>query len=268
MILNEKKGNLFELDDNKLKYTFDINGIEIIETQNDKYIGNIINTKRCGKLKVLYKINKPNYYICLFLNTNTVILTKSSHLEDGNVKDVYCNNIYGVACLGNTTATINSKMKKEYCVWRDMIRRCYDKNQINYKSYGGKGVYVSKRWLCFEVFEKDIAKIEGFDKNKFYSGELHIDKDIKSQDNNKHYSLETCKFVKVKENILERNSRVSSKRIKCINNNREFNSMKEASIWCNLKGISSITKSAKSNGIKYAGKHPETNEKLYWKYVD
>lgn len=267
MILNEKKGNLFELD-NKLSYTFNKNKIKIVETKNDKYIGKILTTRRCGKLKVLYKVDKPNYYMCLFLSTNTVVLVKSSHFKDRSIKDVYCKNIYNVACLGNTSATINSKMKKEYCVWRDMIRRCYDKNEINYKSYGGSGVYVCERWLCFENFEKDIFKIDGFDADKFYSGKLHIDKDIKSQSNDKHYSLETCKFIKIKENISERNVRVSSRRIRCINNNKEFQSMKEASKWCNLKGISSITKSAKSNGIKYSGKHPETNENLYWEYID
>ena len=67
MILNEKKGNLFVLDEKlycDFKYTFDTSNIKIIEFENDIYINSIITTSKCGELKVLYKTNKPNYYVC------------------------------------------------------------------------------------------------------------------------------------------------------------------------------------------------------------
>lgn len=59
----------------------------------------------------------------------------------------------------------------------------------------------------------------------------------------------------------------NNKKIKCINTGEIFNSIKEASLWCGLAKCSShICESAKGNG-KYAGKHPQTKEKLMWEYV-
>ena len=40
-------------------------------------------------------------------------------------------------------------------IWNGMISRCYNPSNDNYNYYGGRGVYVENRWLCFEYFLSD-----------------------------------------------------------------------------------------------------------------
>ena len=60
-------------------------------------------------------------------------------------------------------------------------------------------------------------------------------------------------------------------KIRCINTGEVFSTLNNASEWCGLKHPSDITnsikKSEKTGERKSAGKHPITNEKLYWEYV-
>lgn len=36
--------------------------------------------------------------------------------------------------------------RAEYHAWGNMIARCYNRNSINYREYGGRGIRVCKRW--------------------------------------------------------------------------------------------------------------------------
>lgn len=44
------------------------------------------------------------------------------------------------------------KTYKWYGVWKNMLRRCYDKKNKNYQYYGAKGVYVSEELKIASVF--------------------------------------------------------------------------------------------------------------------
>ena len=41
----------------------------------------------------------------------------------------------------------NLSKSPEYTAWYDMNRRCYDKQDINFKRYGGRGITVFKGWI-------------------------------------------------------------------------------------------------------------------------
>lgn len=42
--------------------------------------------------------------------------------------------------------------------WGQMIARCYDPKHHKYESYGGRGIRVCDRWICFWLFEKDMGE--------------------------------------------------------------------------------------------------------------
>ena len=92
-----------------------------------------------------------------------------------------------------------------YDLWHGMLRRCYDeKYHEKYPTY--KDCYVCDRWLILYNFIEDLPKIDGYElwlnnPNKHIS----LDKDIKSNGNNKCYCLEQCVFVSNSDNTIQSN---------------------------------------------------------------
>lgn len=60
---------------------------------------------------------------------------------------------------------------------------------------------------------------------------------------------------------------IYSKYVVCINTLQMFESTRKACDWCSLKQVLSIQRCC-TNNAKYAGKHPETGEKLQWMYYE
>ena len=83
---------------------------------------------------------------------------------------------------------------KIYRTWIAMLSRCRDKNNNNYKNYGGRGIGVCERWYEFENFYHDMGDLP------FY--EAQIDR----IDNNKGYFKENCRWVTSKENCRNKRS--------------------------------------------------------------
>lgn len=71
----------------------------------------------------------------------------------------------------------NQKSSPEYKSWGSMRHRCFNKNNISYKYYGGRGITVCERWNKFENFLKDMGRrpskhsLERIDNNKGYGPE-------------------------------------------------------------------------------------------------
>jgi len=51
------------------------------------------------------------------------------------------------------------KVSKVYMVWCDIKKRCNNKNNKDYKYYGGRGIKVCKRWSKFENFLRDMGEV-------------------------------------------------------------------------------------------------------------
>ena len=105
-----------------------------------------------------------------------------------------------------------------------------------------------------KYIELNGAPMEG--KNHTETAKQKI-RDSKIGTNNPMYGKTTSDLQKQKA------KEVNSKRIKCLETEEIFNSIKEAAEWCGLKSASGI--SDYLNGKKKsAGKHPLTKEKLHW----
>ena len=72
-----------------------------------------------------------------------------------------------------------------------MRRRCYDKNFVGYKNYGGRGITVCERWLEFQNFYDDMH--ESFDEHVEKFGEK--DTTLDRIDVNGNYCAQTTNTV-------------------------------------------------------------------------
>lgn len=97
--------------------------------------------------------------------------------------------------------TDNNKVySKIRALHKSMISRCYNPNNSSYKNYGGAGVVVAEEWQELNDFIATIDLVDGFDIELLLDGKLQLDKDIKSNTNNKMYSVDTCVFATPSEN--------------------------------------------------------------------
>lgn len=72
-----------------------------------------------------------------------------------------------------------------YVRWKQIMMRCYDQKDFYYKTYGGCGIKVCKRWHKFENFIKDVHIEKG--------------KSFILVDRRKSYSPSNCKWMNHKE---------------------------------------------------------------------
>lgn len=60
---------------------------------------------------------------------------------------------------GSVSRTHGMSSTRIHYVWMAMNERCYDKNNAQYKSYGGRGIYVCDRWRReFVAFIEDMGE--------------------------------------------------------------------------------------------------------------
>lgn len=73
-----------------------------------------------------------------------------------------------------------------YTSWYAMKRRCHGQNIKQFKDYGGRGIKVSKEWMKFENFYKDM-------------GDRPEGKSLDRIDVNGNYEKSNCRWATRKE---------------------------------------------------------------------
>lgn len=92
-----------------------------------------------------------------------------------------------------------------YNVWSGMKARCYNKNSLAYKNYGGRGIRICNEWLNdYAAFQK-WALANGYD-DQAPHGECTIDRINVNGD----YEPSNCRFVSMA--VQARNKRHSLER--------------------------------------------------------
>jgi hypothetical protein len=176
----------------------------------DILIGNVYENNAGQKYKVLgisgTNVSGNKKYCIEFLETGYSRDVEKVEIKRGKIKDKLARSVFGIGILGEVNMVDH---KRAYSVWSSMLERCYEPSSFAYPSYGGKGVKVAERWLCFKNFLEDLECIEGYQQEKFDSGEIYLDKDKKQfnlSPGDKVYSLETCCFLSFEENNALRNN--------------------------------------------------------------
>ena len=124
--------------------------------------------------------------------------TQYNNFKNGKIKCPYEPRYYGKGYLGEGKCEVskNGKLKKEYIIWRNMLKRCYDtKYQEKEPTY--KGCTVENHLLNFQHMCKWLEE------NYYEIPEeiMCLDKDILCK-GNKIYSRDTCIFVPQRINAL------------------------------------------------------------------
>ena len=139
-----------------------------------------------------------------------------------------------------------------------------------YKNGKGKPFYIHKLVaLHFIPNPNNFPQINHRDENK---------------SNNCVSNLEWCtrkynmNYGTITQRVSESNKGISrnkgskhpqARKVLCITTGKRFNCIKEATEYYNMKSNTKSNIAKCCNGkYKYAGKHPDTGEKLKWKYVD
>lgn len=114
-------------------------------------------------------------------------------VKTGNVRDCTAPTIYGVGVVGETNLKTKGNDAKEYILWKNMLKRCYDFNsKKDFPSYSSATTTESFRYFVKFVYwcNKQVGFNEKDDKGRSF----HLDKDILIK-GNKMYSEDTCCFV-------------------------------------------------------------------------
>ncbi len=78
-----------------------------------------------------------------------------AHLRSGAISSCGCLRLERI----KESLTIHGlRHSSEYNSWANMIQRCTNPKRPDYKYYGGRGIKVCDRWLCFKNFIEDMGQ--------------------------------------------------------------------------------------------------------------
>lgn len=93
--------------------------------------------------------------------------------------------------IAEKNKTHGMKGTRTYSIWHSMRSRCKNVNHPSYKDYGGRGIFIDKRWDKFENFYIDM-------------GDVPRGKSLDRIDNDRGYSKQNCRWATSEEQCNNR----------------------------------------------------------------
>jgi hypothetical protein len=123
----------------------------------------------------------------------TLTTVDGTALRSGNTRSCGCHRSDMAALKARTHGASRSPT---YRIWESMKKRCFDKSNKDYPSYGGRGISVCALWLNFENFIKDMGeRPEGYSIDRI--------------DNSKGYEPGNCRWAtSLQQNRNRRNNKI------------------------------------------------------------
>lgn len=168
-------------------------------------IGEIHQTRNGLDYEIIKAYKGNSKRLVRFLKTGYLRIVESKDLNTGIIHDPFYPSFYGLGVIGEEYFTPRYSKNTIYQRWTDMLSRCYNPLDSEYKYYGGNGVYVSDEWLYYPNYKRDVSEKENFNKLLKEPNFWHIDKDQLSG-KYKIYSNETTQIIHITENTKLRNT--------------------------------------------------------------
>lgn len=179
--------------------------------------------QRFGRLTAEKYVRKNKHGQSLWLckcDCGDETIVSINHLRSKQIKSCGCLRIEKIklACVKHGHAK-KGQISKTYLAYRNMVQRCDNYRNKNYKDYGGRGITICYRWSNknpkgFKNFLKDIGKIpQGYELDRI--------------DNNKlrnGYSPKNCRLVTHKDNCNNRRIRLKTRLLQIYNYEKRLRS--------------------------------------------
>lgn len=136
--------------------------------------------------------NGHSQWNCLCECGNQKVIT-GWNLRSGHSKSCGCKTSELIINSITTHGLAKTPLHK---IWLGIKGRCYNKNNISYKNYGGRGIKLSNDWLDFQNFYNDMS-------SAYKSGMT-----IERVNVNKDYSKENCIWIPRSEQSRNRTNTI------------------------------------------------------------
>lgn len=142
-------------------------------------------------ISVSHKKNYKTYsfYKCV---CGAIKLIREDHVKSNKIKSCGC-----LLKTNPPAKTHGMTQSKEFTIWCDMKKRCYNENADNYKYYGGKGINVCERWKhSFENFLEDMGLMPTNTSS------------IERIDTERDYEPNNCEWIELKDQAKNRSNTI------------------------------------------------------------